>query len=328
MDEGMELWLLRTVTKFREILDTKDYLSYKQLFPAFRSDLTYLNVRLVEVRFDDYLSSYNLEFYEGLNGDKVELYFLNLQAYSNDMNLTDKEFVDYSNDQLIENTYIKPTSFDEDGNVEDFNSFYPLQNITLPINFESLNISEFVTDYIDKKILNHFKSLKPEPIKEIDENLYKKAIEIAKKCVSEDDRLHPKVAAILLKNNQIIETAFRGELSPGEHAEYTLLKKKIKPYFDYTNTTLITTLEPCTVRGTPKTPCADYIKECGIKYVIIGMIDPNPEITEKGILYLQMNGISVNIFPHNYVEELIELNKDFYEYETRKYQKDIMKKHL
>jgi hypothetical protein len=32
---------------------------------------------------------------------------------------------------------------------------------------------------------------------------------------------------ILIQDNEIIETAFRGELSPGEQAEYTLLKKKL-----------------------------------------------------------------------------------------------------
>ena len=176
-----------------------------------------------------------------------------------------------------------------------------------------------------KEILKYFRSRPTEPNKIVNEEFFEKAIELANKCVSEDGEIRPKVSAILIRNDEIIETAFRGELNPGEHAEYTLLKRKIDTKnFDFTNTTLITTLEPCTVRKSTKTPCAEHIKECGINNVIIGLVDPNPDITNKGILYLQNNSVSISLFPDKYARELIKINKEFWNIELNKYKKNIM----
>jgi len=51
------------------------------------------------------------------------------------------------------------------------------------------------------------------------------AVSIAKRAVAEDARLHPKVGAVLIRNDQILASASRGELGSGDHAEFTLLKK-------------------------------------------------------------------------------------------------------
>lgn len=320
-----EIWLLKFVRKFREVLDYKDNQNYKQLFPAFKSDLPYLNIRLVEVRYDECLDSYEIQFFKGFYGDDVEFGSLNLKAYSSGMERIDREFIDHQNDQIIRDSFFEPLDFDEDGRVVDYDYIYPLQTISLKKEFEKLEIKELITNIIEKEILKYFRSHPSEPNKILNEKLFERAIELANKCFSEDGEIHPKVSAILIRNNEIIETAFRGELSPGEHAEYTLLKRKIdSKNFDFTNTTLITTLEPCTVRTSTKTPCAEHIKECGINNVIIGLIDPNPDITNKGILYLQNNGISVSLFPYKYTEELIKINREFWKKEMGKYKKNIM----
>lgn len=109
-----------------------------------------------------------------------------------------------------------------------------------------------------------------------------KAIEISRSCVSEEGKITPKVGAVLIKDNEIIETAYRGEIEKGDHAEYTLIEKKYKSK-DFSNTILITTLEPCTKRSTKKTSCAERIVNAGIKNVWIGINDPNYEISGKGI---------------------------------------------
>ena len=120
-----------------------------------------------------------------------------------------------------------------------------------------------------------------------------KAIEISLNCKDEDEEIHPKVGAVLIKDGKIVETAYRGEIEPGDHAEFTLLERKCK-LTDFRNTILITTLEPCTIRGINKKPCAERIIEKGIKEVWIGINDPNAEISTKDYILL----IEKNMFIH------------------------------
>lgn len=54
----------------------------------------------------------------------------------------------------------------------------------------------------------------------------KKSIEISMNCEDKDKNIHPKVGAVLIKDEEIIETAYRGEIIPGDHAEFILFEKK------------------------------------------------------------------------------------------------------
>src|SRR5205809_355041 len=79
-----------------------------------------------------------------------------------------------------------------------------------------------------------------------DRRFMAQAVELADLCVAEDERApRPKVAAVIAENGQS-EATFRGSNSAGDHAEYTLLYKKLT--WRPTNATLYTTLEPCVTR--------------------------------------------------------------------------------
>jgi len=135
------------------------------------------------------------------------------------------------------------------------------------------------------------------------------AIEQAKKSVSEDERTHPKVGVVVVKNGQVVATAFRGELA-GDHAEYIAIDKKLENEV-LAGATVYTTLEPCTNRNHPKVPCAERLSDRKVSRVVIGMLDPNPEISGKGQRQLRDANIVTDLFPRDFMAEVEDLNREF-----------------
>lgn len=101
---------------------------------------------------------------------------------------------------------------------------------------------------------------------------------------------NPQVGAVIVKNDQILARGHH-ETFGKAHAEINALKNLSK-VSDAKGATLYVTLEPCSHFGkTP--PCVQKIVEVGIKKVVIGMVDPNPQVCGRGIKYLKNHGIEV-----------------------------------
>jgi pyrimidine deaminase RibD-like protein len=137
----------------------------------------------------------------------------------------------------------------------------------------------------------------------------KLAIEQARKSVHEDARAHPRVGAVVVKDGKVVAVAHRGE-HPGNHAEFVALEKKLAED-TIAGATLYTTLEPCTTRNHPKIPCAERIRERRIARVVVGMLDPNPDIRGLGWNLLRDAGVATEMFPTDLMSEIEELNRDF-----------------
>lgn len=123
--------------------------------------------------------------------------------------------------------------------------------------------------------------------------------------------INPMVGSVLVRNSEIITEAFHEGFGL-PHAERALLKNfkdSIK-----SSDVLYVNLEPCCHIGkTP--PCTDIIIKSGVKHVVYGMKDPNPEVIGKGIEALRKADIEVMgpVLP----ELCQRLNKGYISFQTK-----------
>jgi diaminohydroxyphosphoribosylaminopyrimidine deaminase/5-amino-6-(5-phosphoribosylamino)uracil reductase len=120
---------------------------------------------------------------------------------------------------------------------------------------------------------------------------------------------NPMVGAVLVKRGAIISEGYhRG--AGKKHAEIEALDRagrKAKGAALYVN------MEPCVHYGrTP--PCVDRIIGAGIKKAVIGMKDPNPLVSGKGIAKLEKAGVRTEVGLLR--EEAEKLNEIFVKYIT------------
>jgi len=99
---------------------------------------------------------------------------------------------------------------------------------------------------------------------------------------------NPMVGAVIFKGSKIISEGYHHYFG-GSHAEIDALGKAGKKA---AGAGMAVNLEPCSHFGkTP--PCVESIVKAGIKEVLVGMRDPNPLVSGKGLAYLRRNGVKV-----------------------------------
>jgi len=118
------------------------------------------------------------------------------------------------------------------------------------------------------------------------------ALEIMRQSVEEpraDGKPQTKVGAVLYTPDEKVETAFRGELRYGDHAEFTLLERK-NGHKKLDGSILFTTLEPCApgARKHPKMSCAERVFAARIKQVWLGIEDPDPTVVHREIYVVSL----------------------------------------
>lgn len=141
------------------------------------------------------------------------------------------------------------------------------------------------------------------------------SIEVMKNSIQEsrtDDKVSPKVGAVIVMPNGEYITAYRGELRKGDHAEYTAIERKCADK-DLTGATIYATLEPCAPnsRKFPKRGCSKRITNARIKKVYVGIEDPDPTVCGLGLKHLLDNGVEVEMYPEELQNEIIASNEEF-----------------
>lgn len=166
------------------------------------------------------------------------------------------------------------------------------------------------------------KTVKDIPEKDRPRKLMELAIEVMRQSVPEprtDGKVSPKVGAVLVKPNGDVETACRGELRYGDHAEFALLERKNRNA-KLDGSILFATLEPCAkgARRHPKLCCAERIYLARIKEVWVGIQDPDPTVARKGIGYLLRQGVTVHMFDRDLQVIIEEENREFLKQATER----------
>ena len=125
-----------------------------------------------------------------------------------------------------------------------------------------------------------------------------------------DGKIPPKVGAIILFSDGRVVRAHRGELREGDHAEYTLMERKLG-HEKLDNCILFSTLEPCVKRSPPKIGCSKRTINARIKTVYVGIQDPDPTVAGKGIKRMEDNEIRVIMFNRELQKIIEDENRKF-----------------
>src|SRR3984957_15339892 len=102
---------------------------------------------------------------------------------------------------------------------------------------------------------------------------------------------NPWVGAVVVPEGD--QPAALGSTRPpgGPHAEAVALELAGS---SARGATVYVTLEPCAHHGrTP--PCADALIAAGVRRVVIGVVDPDPQVSGRGVTRLRDAGVQVDV---------------------------------
>jgi len=147
------------------------------------------------------------------------------------------------------------------------------------------------------------------------------AVDIMKKSIEErkNEKPSPYVGAVLVFPDGTYDTAYRGELREGDHAEYTLLDKKYR-HKELSDCWLFATLEPCApgARNAPKISCSERIVNARISEIWFGIEDKNPTVDHGGIGHMKDHDVIVHQFAPEFHKEIEDVNKEFMKWANMK----------
>src|SRR3954454_539100 len=100
---------------------------------------------------------------------------------------------------------------------------------------------------------------------------------------------NPMVGCVIVKDDRVIGEGFHAEFG-GPHAEPVALANCSE---SPAGATAFVTLEPCCHTNKKTPPCVPKLIEAKVGRVVIGYMDPNPEVNGRGAAQLRDVGIEV-----------------------------------
>jgi len=110
-----------------------------------------------------------------------------------------------------------------------------------------------------------------------------KAIELAKQGHFTTSP-NPRVGCVIVQENKVIGQGFHQKAGTG-HAEVNAIADAKQKGHSIDGATAYVTLEPCP-------PCAKALTDVGVGKVISAMVDPNPQVSGRGLAMLEAAGIT------------------------------------
>ncbi|HEY9664146.1 MAG TPA: bifunctional diaminohydroxyphosphoribosylaminopyrimidine deaminase/5-amino-6-(5-phosphoribosylamino)uracil reductase RibD [Allocoleopsis sp.] len=130
---------------------------------------------------------------------------------------------------------------------------------------------------------------------QFDREMMQRCIGLAQQALGQTSP-NPLVGAVIVQDGMIIGEGYHPKVGQ-PHAEIFALRDATARSQAASNdrikgATIYVNLEPCSHHGrTP--PCADALIAAGVARVVLGMVDPNPQVAGRGIAKLREAGIEV-----------------------------------
>ena len=101
---------------------------------------------------------------------------------------------------------------------------------------------------------------------------------------------NPLVGAVVVRDGEVVGEGWH-ERRGAPHAEVSALRAAGERA---RGSTMYVSLEPCTHHGSTP-PCTDAILEAGVERIVVGVRDPNPNVSGGGVERLREGGVDVEL---------------------------------
>ncbi len=140
-----------------------------------------------------------------------------------------------------------------------------------------------------------------------DEYYIRKALNLARRGLGKTSP-NPMVGALIVRDGEVIGQGYHRRYG-GDHAEINAIQDARG---NISGATVYVTLEPCCHHRKKTPPCLDTLLKYNPERVVIGTVDPNPQVNGRSIEVLRERGIETKVGVLS--EECYRLNEVYFKY--------------